>query len=86
LVLREQREALACQLLEDLVLLLHEEQKLAETTVLDEFPLHLNSVKEHRGQGDDYHLLVDLRNLRQRLQDAWDNLLADDLLLAVFLH
>ena len=54
--------------------------------MLDEFTLHIDAIEEHGREGNDDHLLVDLRDLRQRLKDARNNLVLDDLLLAVFLH
>ena len=47
--------------MEDLVLLLHEEQNLTETAMLDELALDLDAVKEHGRQCDDDHNKHDSR-------------------------
>ena len=54
--------------------------------MLDELPLDVDSIEEHRCECDDDHLLVDLVNLRERLQYPRNNLVLDDLLLAVLPH
>jgi len=48
LILRQKGETLAAQLLEDFVLLLHEEKQLSKATMLDKLPLDLDAVKKHR--------------------------------------
>ena len=72
--------------MENLILLLHEEEELSETTVLDELSLDIDTVEEHRGQSYDNHFLIHFVNLGQRLKDPRHNLILDDLFLAVFLN
>ena len=86
LVLGQQGKALARQLLENLILLLHEEEELSETSMLDELSLDVDAVEEHRGQSYDDHFLIHLVNLGQRLKDSRHNFILDDLFLAVFLN
>ena len=47
LALRQQGEALACQLVVNFLLLLKEEEQLAEAVVLDKFLLEIDSVEQH---------------------------------------
>ena len=86
LVLGQKGEALAGKLLEDLVLLLHEEEELTETTVFDEFPLDVDAVEKHRGKGYDNHLLINFMDLSEWLKNSRNNFVLDDLLLTIFLH
>ena len=72
--------------MENLVLLLHEEEELSETPVLDELPLDVNAVEQHRGQSNDNHLLIYFVNLGQGLKDPRHNFILDDLFLAVLLY
>lgn len=54
--------------------------------MLDEFSLDVNSVEEHWSESDDNHFLVYLMNLSERLQDSWNDLVLDNLLLTILLH
>jgi len=65
---------------------LHEEEQLAEATVLDKCSLDVDAVEEHRRQRNDDHLLVDVRNLSEGLQYFGDDVEGNDLLLARLLN
>jgi hypothetical protein len=45
LIFTQKRETLTGKLLEDFVFLLHEEQKLAQSTVFDKFALDFNAIE-----------------------------------------
>jgi hypothetical protein len=51
--------------------------------MFDELPLDVDAVEEHGSQGDDDHLLVHFMNLRQWLEYTGDDLVIDDLFLAL---
>ena len=72
--------------MENLILLLHEEEELSETPVLDELSLDVDTVEKHRGQSNDNHFLIHFVNLGQGLKDPRHNFILDDLFLAVFLN
>lgn len=66
--------------------MLHEEEQLAQAAVLDEFSLDFDAVEQHRSQSDDDHLLINLVDLSQGFQDSRQDLVLDDLLLAILLY
>ena len=54
--------------------------------MFDELALDVDAVEKHACQGDYNHFLVDFRNLGQRLENPWDNLILDDFKLTILLN
>ena len=54
--------------------------------MLDEFLLELSTVKEHRSNGYDYHLLVHKVDLSERLEYLGYNVVSLDLFLGLLMH
>ena len=52
----------------------------------DKFLLKLSTIEKHRGDRNDDHLLIDLVKLRQRLKNPWDDVIALNLLLGLFMN
>ena len=52
----------------------------------DKFLLKLSAVEKHRGDRNDDHLLIDLVKLCQRLKNPWDDVIALNLLLGLFMN